>query len=176
MTPVLSDGLLVASCRETRQLFFALIIFKYMGSGMGNPLPCQLSWSKKFPIKPVSSSHIYVVCPKTLNSFLPVDSRHSFIFLQSAAIKTATTYFEPRASFLQRSDWSVERKTSFRSNHTFIHLFLQCLPNPFVPFALSRCFSQIDFLLSTSNMQSCFSPWSLTLYCKADSSPEMLLP
>ena len=50
VTPVLSDGLLVVSCKETRQLFFALIIFKYVDSGMGNPCLVSFPGARSFPL------------------------------------------------------------------------------------------------------------------------------
>ena len=94
--------------------FLCTDTFQKRGLWGGKSLPCQLSWSKKFPMKPVSTSHIYVVCPKTLNSFLSVDSR------------------------------------------VRVRVSLQCLPNPFVPFALSQCFSQIDFYLVPQTCKAAF--------------------
>ena len=52
VTPVLSDGCLVVSCKETREVFFALILSKNADSGVGNPCLVSFLGARSFPWNP----------------------------------------------------------------------------------------------------------------------------
>ena len=117
VTPVSSDGLPVVSCKEIRG--FLCTDADY---GVGNSCLVNFLETRGFPWNLLSTSHIYVVCPKTLNSFLSVDSRDSFYF--SFTYKNSHYLFWTK-SILSSQIWLIGGvQTSFRViTHLFIYFF-----------------------------------------------------
>lgn len=134
--------------------FLCTDTFQKRGLWGGKSLPCQLSWSKKFSMKPVSTSHIYLVRPKTLNSFLSVDFRDSFYF--SFMYKNSQYLFWTK-SILSSQIWLIGGvQTAFRVIIRLFTYFFNASLTPLVPFALSWCFSQIDFYLVPQTCKAAF--------------------